>query len=79
MLFKFETLINEPARFLDTICKTFDVAKPVKEYVPYDLSLDLHSPTLDKSNYPVLCKEIEASPLYGSACLLFEELSLVAI
>ena len=79
LLFKFETLINEPAKFLNTICKTFDVAKPVKEYVPYDLSLDLHNPTVDKSNYPVLCKEIEASPLYTSACLLFEELSLGAI
>jgi hypothetical protein len=71
----FESLISKPTNSVAAVSERYGLGKPVIENFDFDFSTGIHSPTLDKSDFPKILDEMKSCPDYQKAIDIFHDLN----
>jgi hypothetical protein len=71
----FESLISKPTNSVAAVSERYRLGKPAIENFDFDFSTGMHSPTLDKSDFPKILDEMKLCPDYQKAIDIFHDLN----
>ena len=71
----FESLVSKPIQSVSAVLDRYNIHVQIKDSFDFDFSTGIHSPTLDKSNFPKILDEMKSYPDYQRAVDIFHELN----